>query len=71
MQANTTPRQVNKTPQIIEAYSQGFLSAYPQKNLSIYGAGKNRGFWVEIDGDKGDRPITLDEMKEATQMFTQ
>lgn len=70
MQAtNTQAMNVNKTPAVIEAYKAAFLKAYPQKNISVYGAGKGRGFWVEIDGDRGDRSLTTDEMKEATAML--
>lgn len=62
---------------MIAEYISAFQKHYPQRTVSVkpgrkYNPITNRKepvFHVIIDGDKGDRPLTPDELVEATAMF--
>lgn len=57
---------------IIGAYTEAFGKHYPQHAVEVK-KGKSRDgvamYNVHINGDKGDRPMTLGELREATQAF--
>lgn len=53
-------------------YVSAFNSAYPQKKCEVEFAFKKNGeeyFHIIIDGDKGHRPLTRGEMREAIRAF--
>lgn len=60
---------------MFEAYKQAFLSCYPQKTISFQRgprmSGGQRSTYVVIKGERGDRPLTDNELAEATRMFKQ
>jgi hypothetical protein len=62
------------TLKTLDAYKAAFETCYHGKAITFNRAGKNTDGvprWnVVIDGDKGARPMTLDEIAEATVMFT-
>jgi hypothetical protein len=57
---------------VIDAYKAAFGKHYPHHSLDVK-RGKARDgapvFHVVIGGDKGDRPLTLADLKEAAQAF--
>lgn len=57
----------------MQSYIDAFQKCYPSANVSLKFAGKdNKGlpkYWVIIDGNKGDRPLTFAEMSEAISAF--
>lgn len=58
----------------INAYKAAFGKHYPHHQVDVKtGKGRNGEtvFHVIIAGDKGDRPLTLQDMQEATQAFLQ
>ena len=68
------PQQPPKeNPQVaIDAYKAAFGKHYAQTSVEVK-RGKSRDgtpvYHVVLNGDKGDRPLTLDELKEATAAF--
>jgi hypothetical protein len=63
--------QSNKT---VSAYRAAFLKHYPNAKLEITQAVTKRtepeAFWVAIDGDKGNRPLTYSDMQSAIADFS-
>lgn len=62
-----------ENPQVaIGAYVAAFGKHYPQTQCEVK-RGKSRDgvpmYNVVLNGDKGDRPMTLEEIKEATTAF--
>jgi hypothetical protein len=58
---------------MLESYRNAFESCYPQHRLELKrGKMKNggTGYWVVIDGEKGDRPLSTEEILDAINMFT-
>jgi hypothetical protein len=57
---------------IVNAYREAFGKHYPHHTLE-FRAGKTRdgepGYYVLIGADKGDRALSLQDMKEATAAF--
>lgn len=53
---------------MLQAYREAFLKCYPQKTLDFQKA-RNGCHWVIINGDRGERPLTPEDMAEATRMF--
>jgi len=57
----------------IQAYISAFQTCYPQKNIRTRFAGtqadRTPQWWVIIDHDRGERPLTEADMKSATRDF--
>lgn len=72
--ATKAPSELTHTQKIVEDYRNAFERLYPEKVISIRTAGMNfmsglAKFWVFIDGEKGERALTLEELEEATAEF--
>lgn len=56
---------------MLQQYIDAFQRCYPQKTVRVKPADMRRGgsmsFWVYINGDKGDRPLTTAELESATR----
>lgn len=58
----------------IAAYREAFERRFPAKVISIRFAGKNNlsglaKYWVFIDGEKGEKAQTIEELREATALL--
>lgn len=58
----------------LEAYAAAFTKCYPTYAVTFERAKKTEAgaarFHVVLNGDKGNRPLTLDEINEATADFS-
>lgn len=58
---------------IIAEYISAFQSCYPQKKIEVIPCfsrpGESTRYSVWIDGDKGNRTLTLEELKTAAADF--
>lgn len=68
------PRNERQEHPVIAAYREAFERRFPAKVISIRFAGKNSisglaKFWVFIDGEKGEKAQTIEELREATAML--
>ncbi len=50
------------------SYREAFLRCYPQKSLSFAPA-RNQCTWVIINEERGERPLTPDDMASAIRDF--
>ncbi len=50
-------------------YMESFERCYPGERCKIRWSHKDQAYWVYIDGNKGDRPLTEDELREAARML--
>lgn len=58
----------------LEAYKEAFLKCYPQKTVALKRGDRRRvgevpRWFVVINGDKGDRAYTQEELVAATRDF--
>lgn len=73
--ATKAPSELTHIQKIVLNYRNAFERFYPEKVISIRTAGMNfmsglAKFWVFIDGEKGERALTLEELEEATAEFS-
>jgi len=58
---------------MIDAYISAFKHRYPQKQVKVSSFWDQKAhtlyFWVYIDGNRGDRPLSEQELMDATRMF--
>lgn len=52
-------------------YINAFLSCYPQKRVELRPAPRRigGGWWVIINGERGDRPLSDSELESAVRDF--
>lgn len=64
---------MSQVQNVITSYVDAFTSCYPSHNVKVTPGKKSRDgerlYNVEINGDKGDRPMTLGELRQATEDF--
>jgi len=53
---------------ILGAYLAAFSRCYPEKEASLKPA-RGGGYWVLINGERGERPLTTGEIISSTKDF--
>ena len=57
----------------LEQYKSAFKRCYPQKTIDHSHAKRRHGevdkWWIVVDGDRGERPLTEAELRQATRDF--